>query len=592
MTDKELIEKYNEIYLLIKRYNFSKTSGALGRELRKVKGINIFISEFGFQNINHLKYYFINQDNSFSFCECKNCFNQRLFKRNNTYSLACDDRSHILEVTTLKKFNVSNIFQLESTKNKIKNTNIKKYGKEHFVLTETFKSKRMKTMELLYNDRNYNNSTKRKKTNLNKYGVDNPTKNNDILNKIKQTKLTRYGNEHYNNLDKCQQTKLKKYGNRNFNNTEKNKKTSLMNYGVTHIKKIHLTNTSDFNKEFIINNFIDDGFFLLEECCEHFNYSFSSINAFKRENGINIPNKTTKCKTQQEIFEVFALDSIPKQFNDRTIISPLELDIYYPKHKLAIEYNGLMFHSFGKSEYSMFNNYYDEKVNKFNHLNKTNLCKDREIQLLHIFENEWLNGTKREIWKSIISNKLGLIKNKVYARKCYIQEISVKTKNTFLNTNHLQGEDISKIKLGLYYNDELVSVMTFGKSRFNKNYEYELIRFANKINTNVIGGASKLFSYFKRNFSPNSIITFADKRYSDGNLYEVLGFNYLRESKPNYFYFTPSEMELKSRVQFQKHKLKDKLLEFDANSTESENMFNNGYRRIWDCGNYVYGLNL
>jgi hypothetical protein len=131
--------------------------------------------------------------------------------------------------------------------------------------------------------------------------------------------------------------------------------------------------------------------------------------------------------------------------------------------------------------------------------------------------------------------------------------------------------------------------MTFGKSRYNKKYQYELIRFCNKINTLVTGGASKIFKYFIRNYNPESLISYADLRYSKGALYEKLGFTKLKSSTPNYFYFHKNNtLKLMSRVQFQKHKLKDKLDIYDPELTEYQNMLNNGYDRIWDCGNGVY----
>ena len=130
--------------------------------------------------------------------------------------------------------------------------------------------------------------------------------------------------------------------------------------------------------------------------------------------------------------------------------------------------------------------------------------------------------------------------------------------------------------------------MTFGKSRFNKNYEYELIRFCSKLNTQVIGGFSKLETYFIRTREPKSIITFADKRFSNGNVYNVNGYTLLRESTPNYFYFKGNEKIRMSRNRFQKHKLHKSLKNFDPIKTEWENMRLNGFKRIYDLGNYCF----
>jgi hypothetical protein len=107
---------------------------------------------------------------------------------------------------------------------------------------------------------------------------------------------------------------------------------------------------------------------------------------------------------------------------------------------------------------------------------------------------------KQEIVKSIILSKLGIFKERIYARKCIVKEIDNKSKNDFLNKNHIQGQDISKYKLGLFYNDELVSVMTFGQRNITGKSSFELIRFCSKLNTQIIGGASKLFQYFIKNY--------------------------------------------------------------------------------------------
>lgn len=144
------------------------------------------------------------------------------------------------------------------------------------------------------------------------------------------------------------------------------------------------------------------------------------------------------------------------------------------------------------------------------HLNKTIDCEKAGYRLIHIFEHEWIN--KQEIIKSKLKALFNVEQTKIYARKCLIKEISNTEKNDFLNQYHIQGADKSKVKLGLYFKDELIAVMTFGKPRFNKNYEYELIRYATS--KQVIGGASKLLKYFERNYKPESIITYADRCYS------------------------------------------------------------------------------
>ena len=263
--------------------------------------------------------------------------------------------------------------------------------------------------------------------------------------------------------------------------------------------------------------------------------------------------------------------------NTRSIIKPLELDIHLPNHNLAIEYDGLFWHS----------SYSTDSENKDYHLNKTELCQEQGIQLFHIFENEWIDPVKQSIWKSIIKNKLGK-SSRIYARKTKVAQITSKDKKQFLIDNHLQGDCASSVNLGLYLDDELVSVMTFGKSRYNKKVDWELLRFCNRLETSVVGGASKLLAAFRRE-NVGSIISYADKRRSTGGLYEALGFEMSHESPPNYFYFRGS-MELESRIKYQKHKLEKMLDIFNIELTETENMYANGYRKIYDCGNQVWKI--
>ena len=131
--------------------------------------------------------------------------------------------------------------------------------------------------------------------------------------------------------------------------------------------------------------------------------------------------------------------------------------------------------------------------------------------------------------------------------------------------------------------------MTFGKSRYNKNYTWELLRFCSLKGYNVVGGASKLLSHFRKQYS-GSIISYANRRWSNGDLYRKLGFKMIGKTDPNYFYFKDGHTELFSRIAFQKHKLKSLLENFNPDLTEEQNMFNNNYRKIYDSGNLVFFL--
>lgn len=257
--------------------------------------------------------------------------------------------------------------------------------------------------------------------------------------------------------------------------------------------------------------------------------------------------------------------------NSRKIISPYELDIYIPSRKIAFEYDGLHWHS-------------DDNAPDNYHLMKTDMCAQAGIHLIHIFEDEWLEH--RDIVKSRIDNMLGLHKHVVFARKCFIEVIDAKTSNEFQERTHIQGAVNAKVNLGLFNDDKLIALMTFGKSRFNKKYEWELLRFCTELEYHIPGGASKLLKYFEQHYSPKSLISYADRRWSQGKLYNTLGFALDHISAPTYWYC--KDQCRYSRIRFQKHKLKLLLPAFDENLSEIENMKNNKYSRIFDCGNYVF----
>ena len=286
-------------------------------------------------------------------------------------------------------------------------------------------------------------------------------------------------------------------------------------------------------------------------------------------------NRANESKAEMEVFE-FIKSYYPEAISrNRTLISPYELDIYIPSKGVAIEYCGLYFHSEGMGK------------DKNYHLNKLKRCQEQGVQLITIFEDEWLY--KRDIVTSRLKSYLNISTDRVlYARNCEIREIDTRTKDLFLEENHLQGKDGSSVKLGAFCSDELVSVMTISKPNIAKggSFEigkYELNRFCSKINVRVAGIASKLLKHFKGNYESNEIYSYSDRRWSVGNLYEVLSFQFSHHSAPSYWYIIDTQRV--HRFNFRKGVLESKLETFNPDLTEYENMANNGYRRIWDCGN-------
>ena len=289
------------------------------------------------------------------------------------------------------------------------------------------------------------------------------------------------------------------------------------------------------------------------------------------------------CGMENHSFSSTAEQKITKMIEDlgfevitniRSILFPREVDIYIPEKNIAIEYDGIFWHSelCGKDRYY--------------HAKKTEDCKAINIELIHIFESEWV--AKQELVLSRIRTKLGK-SERVFARKCSISVVDSKTAHTFFETNHIQGACNASLSLALEYDNKIIAAMSFGRSRFTKQAEWELLRYCSRQNVVVVGGASKLFNHALKIINPVSVISYSDKRWNTGELYKQLGFLHSHDSRPNYFYFSNTKTtDLLSRQKFQKHKLPKMLDTYDPTLTEWENMKINGYNRIWDCGNSVW----
>ena len=367
------------------------------------------------------------------------------------------------------------------------------------------------------------------------------------------------------NVDKAKETNLARYGVDNYAKTNEcidkilDKKVEYKKQHGFPQESNHLTNIDIiYNKERFIEVYNDvgfDGIRSLTGCGNTILYTKSA------EYGIRDVGSISSVSELQILnyLKSLGVDAI----STRKVISPYELDIYVESHKFAIEFNGLYWHS-------------DEYKDKKYHLMKTEMCEELGITLLHIFENEWNNNPEK--WKSVIRTKLGL-NTKIHARKCKLVLIDNKTAADFCEENHLQGKHGCSFAYGLYHNDDLVQVATFGKARYSTECELELIRMCTLMGHTVVGGASKITA------KVDSFISYANRRWSQGNVYNALNLTQLKPSPPAYWYVKSGCVF--NRVQFQKHKL-DKLAIYDANKTEHENMKANGYVRIWDCGNLVF----
>jgi len=485
-----------------------------------------------------------------------------------------------------------------------------------------------------------------------KYGVDHPSQlpsvkekiktkrasgsyNNMVIN-LKKTLLKKYGDENYVNFNEAKKTKLKKYGDENYNNRKKLIKTNNEKYGMnvspntlnsttlrsqngelgfkSDAYKLYLSSNNISNisqsediktkkrqkklKQTVFNLFFGNRLKSIVTPLfaenEYTGTEYYTLYKFKCNVCGNIfddtlysgniprclicyPHVPFKSKIEAEIIDFIKSSGIIPKEHDRTILSGSEIDILIPEKNIGIECDGLIWHSevFGKKDRTY-------------HLNKTEMSIKKGINLIHIWDWEWIN--KKDIVKSMILNKLGKSLS-IYARKCEIKEMPSIIKSEFIKDNHIQGNDISSVQIGLYYNKEIVSIMTFSKSRFDKKYEYEMSRYCNKIGYNIVGGANKLFSYFLKKYNPTSIVSYCDRRYFSGKVYSNIGMTLVSTSPPSYHYFNKNNCIPLNRLQFQKHKLKNILLKYDSVLTEWENMQLNGYDRIWDCGHLKYEWN-
>lgn len=474
-------------------------------------------------------------------------------KYGTTTNLSCEENKIKSKNTLQAKYGVGHQMYIDSVKEKLKKTKKEKYGDENF----NNRNKFMQNRESWSEEKKEQIFEKRKNTVQNKYGVDFVTQSNEFKEKAENTNLKKYGHKNPSKskevIEKIQNTMLSKYG---------------KHYSQIHISEETLQKLNDV--EFLKINIKKP----LIQIADELGVSYYTVgeyyvkhNIFKENCGYNISNGENEVKDYIESLGFTVLS------NSRNLLMHRkEIDIYIPEKNIGIEYCGLYWHC------------EKNKNNKKYHLEKLNLAKEKNMNLIQITDYEWL--FKNEIVKSRLENKLGL-SSIIFARKCEIRNVSTEESITFLEKTHIQGNVVSQIRYGLYYNNKLVALMTFGKSRFNKSVEYELLRYSTQLKTTVVGGASKLFSFFIKTHQPKTVISYCDLRWNNGNLYEKIGFKKIKDTGPNYWY-TKNYTSFESRIKYQKHKLFKLLPIFDHTLSEWENMKNNGYDRFWDCGNSIF----
>ena len=462
--------------------------------------------------------------------------------------------------TTLEKYGAENYTQTEEYHVKVKQTSLEKYGTEHPSQNEEVKAKNKQTCLEKYGVESYLNTdegkAKVREALLSKYGVERVDQIPGIREKIKKTCLEKYGVESTNQVKEIQErkekTNLEKYGFKTplLNEEIKNKiKDALIEtYGVDNPSK------SEYLKQ-KANDAIKNDIKKFEEknnCT--LTSTLVSIYGQGWLNGLDLPKLKYKRYTfldnsyMGEIEEYTRLNgtntshsekdvvNFIKSFyqgevleNVRSIIAPQELDIYIPNKNLAIEFNGDFWHC-------------SENVDRNYHEKKSRACEEKGIRLIHIYECEW--KYYQEKIKSLLRLALGYGYSKIGARQCEVRKITNKEAEDFNNKNHLQGHRNAQVTYGLYYKDELQQLMSFSKTKYNRNLkkdnEWEIIRGCPGSNNQVIGGVSKLFKAFVKEYNPSAVFSYCDFNKFDGKSYEILGMKFMGYTGPDKFYVDKS----------------------------------------------------
>lgn len=420
-----------------------------------------------------------------------------------------------------------------------------------------------RSLKRAYKERGAEIKNKRAKTIKEKYGIESstPFSIKEVQDKVKNTVMERFGVDNI--------FRLKEYrSNREYWQKYSVEYQKALGYDIEYVL--------DENGEYKVKVF---------NCCHTHGDVIMDLTIFgnrtKRDRKdhtilcpICNPLRNPETSIETIIKNILIKNNINFEHHNRSIIKPLELDFYLPEYHLAIECNGIYWHS--------------GIENKNKHIIKFNACKNAGVQLMYFWEDEIL--LKPELVEDIICSHLGL-NMRIFARKCKIKEISSKEAKVFLNDNHFQGNVTASIRYGLFYNDELVQVMTFGKLRkcVNSKSEdsaYELYRLCSKNGLTVVGGASKLLNHFIKTNNPKKIISYCSKSISNGNVYEKLGFKYTSETSYGFSYVNGKTYERKNRFTLRKDVVDD-----NSGRTADEIINEMGYLKCYDLGVIKYELN-
>lgn len=499
--------------------------------------------------------------------------------------------------TVRDKYGVDNISQSPLIQERIRENSIIKYGVSHPNSAPENIEKRKEGMIRKYGVDNAGKSielrNKRIATNLDKYGFKWPVQSEDVKSKIRKTCLEHYGVEYALQSEEVREqirnTCKQKYG-LNFapSKSFQEKFESDEKFKTAYLEFISSP------REFINNNF--NGLISLGKLHRFLNLDWTTVWSYCDKFELWDMVSREYSNMESEILDVLKniSEDIKIIHNDRKQIAPYELDFFLPDYNIAIECNPTFTHN------STIKPFTESEIISYKyHQMKSKLCEEKGIFLFHIFGYEWSN--KKDVIISMLRNLLGQNEYKIYARNTQIKEVSGSEAIIFLNQNHRQGYTQSSIRLGLYYNDELISLMTFGKMRDTlgrKLNDYknslELVRFCNRLNTTVVGGASKLFKYFLEKYNPDNVISFSDRAHTKGTLYSLLGFKPISYSEPNYIWVDFNTDAFYTRSNCRKSNLR-KLFNDDSidieNLTEKQIMVSKGYVQVFDSGTIRWEYN-
>ena len=407
---------------------------------------------------------------------------------------------------------------------KIEQTSIERYGvKCNLNIEET-------QMKARKNSQSTEAKSKRAKTNLERYRAENPYASEEIKQKMKQDNLEKYGVEYSwqreDVKEKIKQTSLQRYGTTSPTQSDevkqrakKLKQTKLESFAKEHdcISREEVIKTYGYGWTYVMNNIGVE-------------FLYCGNTAFVKNSDICKIEKYSQINHyQSSLFEQEIIDYIKSIYNisfitnTRDILKPYELDIYIPDKNIAIECNGTFWHN-------------ENHKDKMYHFEKSKACRDKGIRLIHIYEWEWLKYPEKI--KQLLNIALGSV-SKIYARQCEVREISNKEAKPFNEATHLQNHRNAQVTYGLFYNNELVQLMSFSQTKYNKNLksnEWEIIRGCPGSNNIVVGGVSKLFKHFINDYKPNKVFSYCDFNKFDGKSYLALGMEFVGYTGPNKWY--------------------------------------------------------